>query len=100
MLISCNKTNVEGIYYYVEPNKSKDSNLYTEARSAACSMAGYIKLDDGYYYNGITGDNMRFKYEVLDGKVVIESQGFQLILKIIDENTIEYAGCMFKKKQK
>lgn len=98
LMISCNKTNVdvEGIYYYVEPNESNDTNIYT---SLGCSFVGAIKLDDGYYYNGITGDNMRFKYEVVDDKIIIENQGYQLVLNIIDAETIEFSGCLFRKKK-
>lgn len=98
LMISCNKTNVdvEGIYYYVEPNESNDTHIYT---SLGCSFVGAIKLDDGYYYNGITGDNMRFKYEVVDDKIIIENQGYQLVLNIIDAETIEFSGCLFRKKK-
>lgn len=96
-MISCAKSNIEGSYYYVEPNKKDNTNIYT---SMGCSMVEVIKLDNGYYYNGITGENMRFKYEVVDDKVIIESQGFELVFNIIDENTIEFRGCLFKKKLK
>ena len=43
---------------------------------------------------------MRFKYEVVDDKVVIENEGYQLVINIIDENNIELEGCLFRKKQK
>ena len=49
MMLSCNKTDVEGSYYYVEPNKNDKSNVYG---SIACSMVEVIKLENGYYYNG------------------------------------------------
>lgn len=96
MMIGCNKTDVEGSYYYVEPNKNEETDVYA---SFACSLVGVIKLDNGYYYNGITGEYMRLKYEVVDDNVIVDNEGFQLVLKIIDKNTIEYEGCLFKKEQ-
>lgn len=97
LVISCNKLkeNVEGVYYYVESNDNNAASIYS---SIGCSMVGAIKLEDGYYYNELTGKNMRLKYEVVDDKIIVDNQGYQLVLNIIDEETIKFSDCLFRKE--
>lgn len=83
----------DGIYEYI-PTKENNNNIY----KSACSGVGYIELKDGYYYNGITKSVMRFPYKVENDKIVINNaDGGQLILDIIDENTIGFMGCLFRR---
>ena len=99
-ITSCNKSNVEGIYYYVEQNDSANKDINTIGKSLGCSMVKSIKLENGYYYNGLTENNMRFKYNIEVNKIIVENQGTQLVFNIIDNNTIEFFGCLFRKENK
>lgn len=96
ILLSCKeKKSLDGIYEYV-PNKENSIGDF----EIACSGVGYIELKDGYYYNGITKSTMRFPFKVENDKIVIDnSDGGQLIIDVIDENTIGFMGCLFRKKE-
>lgn len=80
LLISCSRNNdVEGTYYNI--GKGID----------------YIQFKDGYYYNGITKNIMRFKYKIENDKILVENQGMQIVFNVIDGKTIEFNGIIFKK---
>ena len=95
-LLSCkSESSLDGIYEYVS-NKENNGNLY----ESGCSIAGYIELKDGYYYNGVTKSSQRFPFKVENDKIIIDNpDGGQLIIDIIDKNTIELMGCLFRKKE-
>lgn len=95
MLLSCKeKKSLDGIYEYV-PNKENSNGAF----EIACSGVGYIELKDGYYYNGITKSTMRFPFKVENDKIVIDnSDGGQLIIDVVDKNTLGFMGCLFRKK--
>lgn len=95
-LLSCkSESSLDGIYEYVS-SKGNNGNLY----ESGCSIVGYIELKDGYYYNGITKSTTRFPFKVENDKIFIDnSDGGQLIIDIINENTIGFMGCLFQKKE-
>jgi hypothetical protein len=81
--LSCGDNNdVEGTYYNID----KENRLID-----------YIQFKDGYYYNGITGNMMRFKYKVEDNKIIVDSNGMQIVFNFIDSQTIEFGGMKFRK---
>ncbi|WP_094157795.1 hypothetical protein [Flavobacterium psychrophilum] len=82
LLISCNNHNdLEGTYY----NIHEEDNNY------------YIQFKDGYYYNGITQNMMRFKYKLEDNLIIVENNGMQIVFNIIDDKTIKFNGILYKK---
>ncbi len=82
-LLSCSNNNdVEGTYYNID----KENRLID-----------YIQFKDGYYYNGITGNMMRFKYKVEEDKIIVDSNGMQIVFNFIDSQTIEFGGMKFRK---
>ncbi|MCB6098448.1 hypothetical protein [Flavobacterium psychrophilum] len=82
-LLSCsNNIDVEGTYYNID----KENRLID-----------YIQFKDGYYYNGITGNMMRFKYKVEEDKIIVDSNGMQIVFNFIDSQTIEFGGMKFRK---
>lgn len=84
IMVNCNNTDdKEGTYY-----KQSDDCM---------GGASYIQFKEGYYYNGITKSAMRFKYKVEKNKIVVENHGTQIVFNIIDDNTIEFMGCKYKK---
>lgn len=95
MLFSCKDSkSLDGIYEYVQ-NKENNNNNY----ESGCSIVGFLELKDGYYYNGITKSTLRFPFKVENDKILIDNpDGGQLIIDIIDENTIGFMGCLFRKK--
>lgn len=96
MLLSCkSESSLDGIYEYVS-SKGNNGNLY----ESGCSIVGYIELKDGYYYNGVTKSSQRFPFKVENDKIIIDNpDGGQLIIDLIDENTIGLMGCLFRKKE-
>lgn len=83
IFLSCSKNNdVEGTYYNID----KENRLID-----------YIQFKDGYYYNGITGNMMRFKYKVEEDKIIVDSNGMQIVFNFIDSQTIEFGGMKFRK---
>lgn len=96
MLLSCkSESSLDGIYEYVS-SKGNNGNLY----ESGCSIVGYIELKDGYYYYGVTKSSQRFPFKVENDKIIIDNpDGGQLIIDIIDENTIGLMGCLFRKKE-
>ena len=82
-LLSCSNNNdVEGTYYNID----KENRLLD-----------YIQFKDGYYYNGITGNMMRFKYKVEKDKIIVDSNGMQIVFNILDNETIEFMGVKLRK---
>jgi hypothetical protein len=82
LLISCdNHNDLEGTYYNIDKEDVID----------------FIQFKDGYYYNGITKNMMRFKYKFEEDKIIVDSNGMQIVFKIIDTETIEFGGMKFRK---
>jgi len=81
--LSCgDNKDVEGTYYNID----KENRLID-----------YIQFKDGYYYNGITGNMMRYKYKIEDDKIIVDSNGMQIVFNFIDSQTIEFGGMKFRK---
>ena len=83
LLISCSRNinDVEGTYYNTNTDKEFSTNI------------DKIRLKDGYTYNEENGK--RFKYKIEDDKIIVGNYGMQIIFKIIDNETIQFAGDEF-----
>lgn len=95
ILLSCKRENsLNGIYEYIQ-SKENENSLY----ETGCSVVGYIELKDGYYYNGLTGSSQRFPFNIENDKIIVDNPvGGQLIIDIVDNNTIGLMGCLFRKR--
>ncbi len=105
VLISCNSRKIEGIYYYEE--KEVKGSLFDVGgaaemgRNLACSMIGKFEFKNDKCYMNIMGVEQRIDYEVEDSMIFLGSNAINSAgvgIKIIDENTIDYMGCLFKKE--
>lgn len=85
IMVNCNSTN------------DKEGTYYKQSSDDCMGGPSYVQFIDGYYYNGITKNNMRFKYKVEKDKIVVENQGMEIVFNIIDDNTIEFMGCLYIK---
>lgn len=98
MIIICCKaenSKIDGIYYYTKSNEDQ----------LICSTINYIELKDGYYYPSMNffgnslGSTLRFPFTVEEDKIVVSNpDGGELILDIVDENTIRFMECLLKKE--
>jgi len=98
LLFSCNQNRIEGTYYYVKP-KIDNSSFYTMGRDIACSSIGQFEFKDGKCYINIMGVQKRFDYEVENNVIYLKNyhNSNETGLTIIDENTINFSGCIFSK---
>jgi len=104
VFISCSSRKIEGIYYYEE--KEVKSSLFEVGgaaemgRNLAGSMIGKFEFKNDKCYMNIMGVEQRIDYEIEDSVIYLGSNPLNstgIGLKIIDENTINYMGCLFKK---
>ncbi|HBK82738.1 MAG TPA: hypothetical protein DDZ41_03940 [Flavobacterium sp.] len=98
LLFSCNQNRIEGTYYYVKP-KIDNSSFYTMGRDIACSSIGQFEFKDGKCYINIMGIQKRFDYEIDNNIIYLQNynNSNETGLTIIDENTINFSGCIFSK---
>lgn len=105
VLISCNSRKIEGTYYYQETETKGslfDIGVATQkGREIGCSMIGKFEFKNGKCYLNVMGAEQRLDYEVEDSVIYFGSNQLNsagIGLKIINENTIDYMGCLFKKE--
>ena len=105
ILVSCNSRKINGVYYY-EESKDKSVNFFDIGSAAkfgnelACSMIGQFEFKNGKCYFSMMGVEQRCEYQIEDSVIYLGSNALNsggVGLKIINENTIEYMGCLFKK---
>lgn len=115
VLSSCNFNKLEGTFIYTEVPKEKLStdDLFDWAikwgtekgREIACSGLGIITFKNGkcYYSISILGvkQDMKVSYHIDNGIIYINSnlfnQGGVGFFELVDDNTITYQGCIFKR---
>lgn len=96
-LLSCNSNKLEGVYFYEEV---KTDDLFSMGKGIGCSMIGKFEFKDGKCYFSMMGAEQRADYEIDNGVIYLGSNALTnsgIGIKIIDENTIDYMGCTFKK---
>lgn len=94
--ISCTNKSMDGIYSYKE-SKSEDPILGF-GKGIGCSMVGKIELKDGYCYLNFLGTENRVKFNIEEDKIILNAvNGNEIVLKILDSNTINFNGCNFVK---
>ena len=105
--VSCNSNKMEGVYIYEEPEEKVSTNLFDlggaveTGRQMGCSIIGKFEFKDGKCYFKVMGAEQRADYEIDNGVIYLGSNALTnsgIGLKIIDENTIDYMGCTFKKE--
>ena len=107
-IVSCNSNKMNGVYVYEEPAEEKASTNFFDLAGAAesgrqigCSMIGQFEFKDSKCYFKIMGAEQRADYEIDNGVIYLGSNALTnsgIGLKIIDENTIDYMGCTFRKE--
>lgn len=104
---SCNNNQFEGVYIFEksEIKKSKDffdlASAAETGRQMGCEMIGQFEFKNGKCYYSTMGVEQRADYEIDNGVIYLGSNALTnsgIGLKIIDENTINYMGCNFKKE--
>lgn len=101
ILFSCNNgSSLNGIYEYV-PNKENNENIFLMGREMGCSIIGRFEFRNGKCYFNVMGVEQRVDYEIDDGVVYLNANKFSgnagMGIRILDENTLDYAGCTFRK---
>jgi hypothetical protein len=108
LLFSCNSKKIEGVYYF-EKDKNKHANFFDIGgaaeigRDMACEMIGQFEFKNGKCYMNILGVEQRVDYEIEDSVIYLGSNPLSnagIGLRIIDENTLLYAGGIFRKRDK
>lgn len=102
LILSCNSERLSGQYIYSDPNKYdifKDAYKYGKSLGCGNSIGIVEFKDDKCYYGSDLG--IAVKYYIEDGVGYIKSdQKSNISLKlfeVIDENSISFFGCLFKK---
>ena len=107
VFVSCNSNKFEGVYVYEEPEEKASTNFFDLAgaaesgREIGCSMIGKFEFKDGKCYYKVMGAEQRADYEIDNGVLYLGSNALTnsgIGLKIIDENTLDYIGCTFRKE--
>lgn len=101
-LTSCAQKNVEGIYYYDEDASSVSSNVFKLGLQASCSLFKKLEFKNGKCYIEIMDVNQELNYEIKNNVIYLKSQdpnNDETVIKIIDQKTLELAGCIYKKKK-
>lgn len=103
-MVSCNSRKIEGIYYY-EKSKDESTDLFSMGanlgRNIAGSMIGQFEFKNGKCYLNIMGVEQRIDYEIEDSVIYLGSNAINsagIGIRIIDDNTLLYAGCIFRKR--
>lgn len=101
ILLSCKSGNsLDGVYEYA-PNKESNGNIFRMSAETACSMIGRFEFKNGKCYFNVMGIEQRVDYDVDNGVVYLNSNKFNsnagMGIRIIDGNTLDYMGCIFKK---
>jgi len=101
LLFSCKSGNsLDGIYEYV-PNKEDNGNIFRMGRELGCSMIGRFEFRNGKCYFNVMGVEQRVDYEVDNGVIYLNSNELNnnsgAGLRIIDENTLNFGGCTFRR---
>lgn len=106
VIVSCNSRKIDGVYYY-EESKDKHVNLFDiggaaqMGREMACSMIGQFEFKNGKCYLNIMGVEQRIDYEIEDSVIYLGSNAINsagIGIRIIDDNTLLYAGGVFRKR--
>ncbi|WP_312767745.1 hypothetical protein [Epilithonimonas sp.] len=100
-IFSCKQSNsLDGIYEY-EPNKENKGNIFQMGREMGCSIIGRFEFRDGKCYFNVMGVEQRVDYEIDNGIIYLNTNNFNnnagAGITIIDDNTLNYAGCTFRK---
>ncbi|WP_213189183.1 hypothetical protein [Cloacibacterium caeni] len=102
-LFSCKKGSLlEGVYEY-EPNKENKENFFQIGREMGCSMIGRFEFKNGKCYFNVLGVEQRLDYDIENNIIYLKNysgEGGETGLTIIDNNTISFMGCTFKKREK
>lgn len=105
-LFSCDSKRIEGVYFYTEIPKERDndedlfSGAFDMGRGIACAMIGKFEFRDGKCYFSTIGIEQRADYEIDNGVIYLGSNELTnsgIGIRIIDDNTLSYSGCIFKK---
>ncbi len=102
-LFSCeSKKRIEGDYFYTEIPKERgdDESLFEVGLGIGCAMIGKFEFRDGKCYFSTMGIDQRADYEIDNGVIYLGSNELTnsgIGIRIIDDNTISYSGCIFKK---
>lgn len=99
LLLGCNGSGINGTYYFVQSENT--TNLLTMGREIGCSLIGKLEFRNGKCYLRVMGAEKRLDYSVDNG--VIYLKGYdgkgEVGITIIDNNTIDFQGCIFQKKK-
>lgn len=90
---------LDGTYYYVKSENS-NSGFLKLGREMGCAIIGQFEFKNSKCYVNIMGVERRLEYDIDDNTIYFkESIGsnIEVGINIIDDNTIEYMGCTFKK---
>ena len=99
LLISCKSDRIEGTYYFVD-TKSKD--FFELGRDMACSSIGRFEFKNGKCYINVMGVEKRLDYDVENNIIYLKNYNGgsgETGLTIVDDNTISFMGCIFKKNE-
>jgi hypothetical protein len=110
-LSSCNQNKLEGRFIYTEVAKEKTKDeiffgLGNElVKEITCSSIGVITFKNGkcYYSVSFLGlkQDMKVDYHIDDKIIYVNSNVFNQsgvgLFELIDDNTITYQGCIFKR---
>ncbi|MGR3791160.1 hypothetical protein ACUXZJ_09850 [Flavobacterium sp. TN-1] len=99
LLISCKSDRIEGTYYFVD-TKSKD--FFELGRDMACSSVGRFEFKNGKCYINVMGVEKRLDYDIENNVIYLKNYNGgsgETGLTIVDDNTISFMGCMFKKNE-
>lgn len=115
ILFACNQNKLEGTFVYTEVPKekikTKDMFEYSlqygveMGKEIACSSIGIVTFKNGkcYYSVNFLGveQAMKVDYHIDNGVIYINSnlfnQGGVGLFELVDNNTITYQGCIFKR---
>lgn len=95
---SCNSKKLDGTYYYVETEE--DNNIYAMGKVIHCTVIGMFEFKNEKCYINVMGVERRLNYEIEDNTIYFKeslASNVEVGIKIIDDNTIMYMGCLFKK---
>ena len=104
---SCNNNKLDGIYIFEKSEVKKSTSFFDLAgaaesgRQMGCEMIGQFEFKNGKCYYSTMGIEQRADYEIDNGVLYLGSNALTnggVGLKIIDENTLEYIGCIFRKE--
>ena len=111
VLSSCNYNKLEGKFIYTEVPKEKKKNEsifgwgVEMGKEIACASIGVITFKNGkcYYSMSFFGvkQDMKVDYHIDNGVIYINSnmfnQGGVGLFELVDNNTLTYQGCIFKR---